>query len=62
MEKLDRLESRVHISYLVGYQSTNIFKVWIPTLSRVIAARDVTFDETKQYEPNDTFEDVTALV
>ena len=27
LNKLDRLESRVHISYLVGYESTNIFKI-----------------------------------
>ncbi len=49
LDKLDRLEPRVHISYLVGYESTNIFRIWIPHLSRVISARDVTFDKTKKY-------------
>jgi hypothetical protein len=55
--QLDRLESRAHIGYLIGYESTNIFKVWIPQLSRVIRARDVTFDETKVYQPDDKLAD-----
>jgi hypothetical protein len=56
IDKYDRLEPRVHIGYLVGYESTNIFKVWVPHLSRVISARDVTFDETRRYQSTDTFE------
>jgi len=59
LDKLNRLEPRVHIGYLVGYESTNIFRIWIPHLSRVISARDVTFDETKRYQPDDTFDLVT---
>ncbi|KAL1956597.1 hypothetical protein VTO42DRAFT_7008 [Malbranchea cinnamomea] len=41
---------RVHISYLVGYDSTNIFRVWIPSLDQVVRTRDVVFDETERYE------------
>jgi hypothetical protein len=59
LNQLDRLEPRVHIGYLVGYESTNIFRVWIPQLSRIISTRDVTFDETKRYQPSDTFDLVT---
>jgi hypothetical protein len=58
-DKLDRLDSKVHIGYLVGYTSTNIFRVWVPSLHTIISARDVTFDETRRYEPNDDFTDVT---
>lgn len=58
IDKLDRLEPRVHIGYLVGYQSTNIFRVWVPTLSRVISVRDVTFDESQRYSHQDILEDV----
>ena len=58
-DQLDRLEPRVHIGYLVGYESSNIFRVWVPHLSTVISARDVTFDETKRYRAGDTFELVT---
>lgn len=50
-KKLDRLEPRAQIGYLIGYNSTNIFRIWIPQLDRVIVSRDVVFDETKTYDP-----------
>ncbi|KAI1003297.1 hypothetical protein K3495_g4909 [Podosphaera aphanis] len=37
----DKMEERANIGYLVGYASTNIFHVWIPTLKKVIRTRDV---------------------
>jgi hypothetical protein len=49
--KTDKLSERADIGYLVGYDSTNIFRVWIPTLKRVIRTRDVVFDEYTQYNP-----------
>ena len=52
--KLDRLEERAHIGYLVGYESTNIYRIWVPNLKRVLRIRDVTFDETQRYQPNNT--------
>ena len=45
-EKLPRgakLESRALIGHLVGFDSTNIFRVWLPTIGRVIRTRDVVF-------------------
>ncbi|KAI1517246.1 hypothetical protein Ptr86124_004183 [Pyrenophora tritici-repentis] len=39
----DKLESRTMIGYLVGYDSTNIFRIWIPSKGRVIRTRDVVF-------------------
>ncbi|OAQ57580.1 polyprotein [Pochonia chlamydosporia 170] len=41
------------IGYLVGYDSTNIFRVWIPERKEVRRVRDVTFDETRFYDPRD---------
>ncbi len=49
LDKLDRLESRAHVGFLVGYHASNIWKIWVPSLNRVILSRDVTFDETKHY-------------
>ena len=49
--RLEKLAARANISYLVGYNSTNIFRIWIPSLHKVITTRDVTFDELTQYEP-----------
>ena len=48
-----KLEPRAHIGYLVGYESTNIYRIWIPSESRVVATRDVTFNETLFYNPNE---------
>jgi hypothetical protein len=39
--RLRKLDPRAHIGYLVGYDSTNIFRVWIPHQGKVISTRDV---------------------
>jgi hypothetical protein len=43
MSRLLIAEPQAYIGYLVGYDSSNIFRVWIPTLDRVIKTRDVIF-------------------
>ena len=43
--RLQRLDPKAWIGYLVGYQSTNIYRIWIPTMAKVISTRDVVFDE-----------------
>jgi Integrase core domain. len=40
-----KLNPRAYIGYLVGYDSTNIFRIWIPYKGVVISTRDVIFDE-----------------
>ena len=47
-------------SHLVGYDSTNIFRIWIPSKQRVIRTRDVTFNETLFYDP--ALPDITQLL
>ncbi|OXV06537.1 hypothetical protein Egran_05695, partial [Elaphomyces granulatus] len=49
----DKLQERAFVGYLVGYDSTNIFRVWVPHSKKVIRVRDVRFDETKRYDPRD---------
>ena len=44
---------RAYISYLVSYDSTNIFRIWIPSQGKVIRTRDVSFDPTVFYDPSD---------
>jgi hypothetical protein len=51
--RLNKLWPRADIGYLVGYDSSNIFRIWIPAKNKVIATRDVTFDETKKYDPSE---------
>ena len=43
--RLQRLDPKAWIGYLVGYRSSNIYRVWIPSLAKVISTRDVVFDE-----------------
>ncbi|OAQ65574.1 polyprotein [Purpureocillium lilacinum] len=45
IQRLKKLDPRAHIGYLVGYDSTNIFRIWVPHRGKVIASRDVIFDE-----------------
>ncbi|SLM34143.1 Ribonuclease H-like domain [Lasallia pustulata] len=48
-----KLTERAHIGHLVGYDSTNIFRIWIPSQRKIIRTRDVTFDETAFYQPGE---------
>ena len=45
-----KVNSRRHIGYLVGYYASNIYKIWIPQLDRVIISRNVRFDEDLLYD------------
>lgn len=51
-----KLNPRTHIGYLVGYDATNIFRIWIPHLKRVIRSRDVVFDEDTGYDPSNPYQ------
>jgi hypothetical protein len=58
--KSEKLKPRAHIGYLVGYDSTNIFRIWVPSKQRVVRSRDVTFNETLFYDP--LVPDITQLL
>jgi hypothetical protein len=47
--KLDKLKPRAHIGYLVGYESTSIYRIWIPHKRKVVSARDVIFNENESF-------------
>ena len=51
IKKGDKLSPYASIRYLVGYNSTNIYRIWISSLYKVIRTKDVTFDETLFYDP-----------
>jgi hypothetical protein len=48
-----RLNHRAHIGYCVKYGGSNVYRIWIPKLKTVISTRDVVFDITKRYNPQD---------
>lgn len=43
--KSAKLESRALIGYLVGYDSTNVFRIWVPSKNTIVRTRDVQFNE-----------------
>lgn len=44
-KRRQKLNPKAWIGYLVGYQSTNIYRIWNPWLGKVISTRDVIFNE-----------------
>ena len=48
--RLNKLAPRAHVGYLVGYDSTNIFRIYIPSQKKVIRTRDVKFNEQLLYD------------
>jgi hypothetical protein len=51
--KLDKLDPKIHIGWLVSYEFSNIWRIWILSLYRVISTRDIKFDETRKYSDKD---------
>ena len=43
--KLRKLDPKAHIGFLVGYESTNIYRVWVPHKKKVVSVRNVIFNE-----------------
>ena len=48
--RLQRIDPKGWIGYLVGYRSSNIYRIWIPSLAKVISTRDVIFDENSIFD------------
>jgi hypothetical protein len=46
-----KLNAKAITGWLVGLDATNIYKVWIPRLDRVVRSRDVQVDEKVMYDP-----------
>ena len=57
-----KLDERAHIGHLVGYDSTNIFRIWVPSKRKIIRTRDVIFDEDKGKSYDPTEPDLYQLV
>jgi len=70
--RLQRLDPKAWIGYLVGYRSSNIYRIWIPSLGKVISTRDVVFDENSVFDGrvedlmdslmHSTLEEISTLV
>jgi hypothetical protein len=58
--RLNRFAPKAWIGYLIGYASTNIYRVWIPSQGKVINTRDVIFNENDVLDG--TFEQVAESI
>jgi hypothetical protein len=47
--RLQRFNPKAWIGYLVGYNSTNVYRIWNPVLNKVIVTRDVIFNEQETF-------------
>lgn len=47
----NKFDPRALRGYLVGFEASNIYRVWIPATNRVLRTRDVRIDETARYKP-----------
>ena len=57
----DKLKSRTLIGHLVGYQGTNIFRIWLPTKDTVIITRDVVFEPTLFFDGMDGYASISVI-
>jgi hypothetical protein len=51
--KLDKVLDQAYIGWHCGYESTNIYRVWVPLQYCIISIRDVTFDSAQRYRPDE---------
>lgn len=58
--RTQKLAERAHLGHLIGYDSTNIFRIWLPSQGKIIRTRDVKFNEDQSYNPRDP--DLTQLL
>ena len=53
LARVDKLEDRTFEGFLLGYDASNVYRVWLPATNRVIRVRDVRFvDELYKDRPS----------
>jgi hypothetical protein len=58
LKRGDKMESRALIGHLVGYDPTNIFRIWLPESHTVIRTRDVVFRSNTRYDGSTVYADL----
>jgi hypothetical protein len=52
LERKRKLKPKAWVGYLVGYDPTNIYRIWNPATNTVVRTRDVVFDEHSNFSPD----------
>lgn len=50
-----KLRPRAEVGFLVGYQASNVWRVWMPSSGRIQTVRDAVFDESCRWHPGIQF-------
>ena len=48
--KKQKLAERTHIGYFIGYNSSNIYRIWNVNKNKVIKTKNITFNENSCYD------------
>ena len=48
-KRASKVSPRAHIGHLVGYDASNLCRIWIPQLKRVVSTRNVRFNKKLLY-------------
>lgn len=48
-DRLKRFHPRAWVGFLIGYQSSNTYRIWNPLLNKVVHTRDVIFNEDEVF-------------
>ena len=56
-----KLKKRAYIGHLMGYDSTNIIRIWIPSQQKIIRTRDAQFDKNSFYDSAKSEPDLSQI-
>lgn len=43
--KLRKLDLKLHVDFLVSYESMNIYQIWVPHKKKIVSVQDIIFNE-----------------
>ena len=49
LPKKQKFTKKIHIGYLIEYNSSNIYEIWNTSKNKIIKTKDVTFDGNSHY-------------
>ena len=47
--KKQRFKLRAYINFLINYNSTNIYQIWVPSQQKIIQIKNIIFNKSKFY-------------
>ena len=49
--KKQKLAKKTHIGYFIGYDSSNIYRIWNTSKNKIIKTKNIIFDKNLYYKP-----------